>query len=520
VTYTAYSAKRRLSQLPLVTLCIGSPSSGTATVVAMEYVNGVDYVKLAHFLTACATHQAATIPSLSKSELQQLLSVAQSDKERELIRYTAYKASGLSKTGARKYYGFEDMTNRLSKIQKCFEDIRSIRECIDELGRTQECGALKAMGISENNDCTGESSVIESEMTRDDVDSNDTNMGFDLDIDQCYTILKQSEFNWFSFVEKMSNIEEKQCEMYYSVIMSSDKPLLEKKLIELSHQAYVADLDELKLRDREAAAFNGEIVSDSEKENPDVYLNIRDLTSDHAHSLIAKTKQRIRRKVRYLKTKYITERKFLSRKISEGVRGILKELPNIGEVMEKFVEESNIGADAWRRTGVLTFDGNTRVKHKVTYERIRRHLISVFKRNFSYGTVVQLCVARNLRRRSAQRYRGVAKITSRRARRGFQLKYNPDSHWSAAMYRTLNVLQYTDGVNIININRDDAAGFRLDTMATHRLHQTPVVRGKETLTTYTDYVNRYKAVLQTTSYHFAKTKTTSGLCVGVVKATL
>ena len=31
--------------------------------------------------------------------------------------------------------------------------------------------------------------------------------------------------------------------------------------------------------------------------------------------------------------------------------------------------DSNVGADAWRRTGVLTFDGNLRVSNKVTYER-------------------------------------------------------------------------------------------------------------------------------------------------------
>ena len=60
------------------------------------------------------------------------------------------------------------------------------------------------------------------------------------------------------------------------------------------------------------------------------------------------------------------------------------------------VQERNIGADAWHRTGVLTFDRNTRVKSKVTYERLRQHLMSVYNRNFSYGTVVQLCVARNV----------------------------------------------------------------------------------------------------------------------------
>ena len=130
---------------------------------------------------------------------------------------------------------------------------------------------------------------------------------------------------------------------------------------------------------------------------------------------------------------------------------------------------------------MLTFDGNKPIKEKVTYERIRKHLQEVYEHKFSYGTVVQLCVARNKRHRSAIRYRGVAQVTSRRARKGFCLRYNPDSHWSAAFYRNLNYLQFMDGRAVLIINRDDAAGFRMDTLSTHRLHKTPVVRGKEIL---------------------------------------
>ena len=68
------------------------------------------------------------------------------------------------------------------------------------------------------------------------------------------------------------------------------------------------------------------------------------------------------------------------------------------------------------------------------------------------------------------------------------------------------------------LNRDDAAGFRLDTLTTHHQYSNPVVQGKEILTTYTDYVNPYPSVLQTTSYNFSETGTTPELCAGVVKA--
>ena len=46
---------------------------------------------------------------------------------------------------------------------------------------------------------------------------------------------------------------------------------------------------------------------------------------------------------------------------------ILSECPNIGKVIEDFVSSNNVGADSWRRTGMLTFDGNTRLPQKVFF---------------------------------------------------------------------------------------------------------------------------------------------------------
>lgn len=77
----------------------------------------------------------------------------------------------------------------------------------------------------------------------------------------------------------------------------------------------------------------------------------------------------------------------------------------------------------------------------------------------------------------------MAKVTTRCARKSFNLKYNPDAHWSAAFYKGLNTIQYRDGRNITNINRDDASGFRLDTLTTHKQHPIPVLHGKDVLTT-------------------------------------
>ena len=84
--------------------------------------------------------------------------------------------------------------------------------------------------------------------------------------------------------------------------------------------------------------------------------------------------------------------------------------PNIGEDIETFVKERKVGADAWRRTGVLTFTySKTSLVsgQKVTYGRIKKFLEEKYRTKFGHGTIVQLCVARNHRKLSAKRYKGV-----------------------------------------------------------------------------------------------------------------
>ena len=72
------------------------------------------------------------------------------------------------------------------------------------------------------------------------------------------------------------------------------------------------------------------------------------------------------------------------------VKGVLKDCTNIGNEIEKYVQDSNIGADAWRRTGILTFNSNKREKKKEIYELIRQHLMKVYKHSFSFGCIVEI----------------------------------------------------------------------------------------------------------------------------------
>jgi len=74
-------------------------------------------------------------------------------------------------------------------------------------------------------------------------------------------------------------------------------------------------------------------------------------------------------------------------------------------------------------------------------KKIYQYLQTFYKRNFSYGIVIQFCIPRNKRRHSAAQCKGIAKVTNTRARKGFNLKFNPDEHWSCAFYKGLNELQ-------------------------------------------------------------------------------
>lgn len=233
--------------------------------------------------------------------------------------------------------------------------------------------------------------------------------------------------------------------------------------------------------------------------------------------VIAQQRRNFKKRTRRRYLKEVATRSLLKKKKPKRASKLIRKYPNLGKDIEEFVHDNRIGADAWRRTGVATFDGNIKTGRRVTYGRIKEHLEKKYGTKFSYGAVVQLSVARNKRRASTKRYWGAAQITSRRARKGFNVKLNPDCHWRAALYRGLDKIQLEDGRDKTIINRDDASGFRLDTTYTHKQHKAVSDISNPEKTTQTDYVNKYSSVLQTTSYMILPTKTTCQATAGIVK---
>ena len=83
---------------------------------------------------------------------------------------------------------------------------------------------------------------------------------------------------------------------------------------------------------------------------------------------------------------------------------VLQDCSNISETIGSFVRDHQVGTAAWRRTGVLTINRNSKLKDKVTYKEIKKHLEKVYNRKFAFGTVVELRIPRSKRCRSSKRY--------------------------------------------------------------------------------------------------------------------
>ena len=105
--------------------------------------------------------------------------------------------------------------------------------------------------------------------------------------------------------------------------------------------------------------------------------------------------------------------------------------------MEVFVRSRRVGADAWRRTGVLTFDGNIKTGPKVTFKRIQQHIQEKYGTNIGCGTGVQLCTIKNKCRLSAKK-KDSSKNNVSNTKDRFSLRMKEDAHWSDAVYQRLD----------------------------------------------------------------------------------
>ena len=105
---------------------------------------------------------------MSKEQMKKLLNLADSEAERERLRFAVVRGAGMSTKKAPSVYSFRDMTTQTKKVLDAAEEAQDIKECMLKVVRLEDKALLQGFGVD---DSASEESEPESET---DVDSDDT----------------------------------------------------------------------------------------------------------------------------------------------------------------------------------------------------------------------------------------------------------------------------------------------------------------------------------------------------------
>ena len=120
----------------------------TSQLLIIESVPGANYQNVKEIFSKSISNIKPSLPTLTKKEVKGLLELAESDHERECIRVAIHKASGLSQSGSRQHFGFEQMTKRAAKVDDCIKESLEIRRACHQLAEIQ----VQALSITSNSD--------------------------------------------------------------------------------------------------------------------------------------------------------------------------------------------------------------------------------------------------------------------------------------------------------------------------------------------------------------------------------
>ena len=247
------------------------------------------------------------------------------------------------------------MQQRSEQIFQCIQEAQQIREAVDKLSRLQDKALLHVMGISDHESSTYESDQddIPSDTDRDSHALLPSDQHCNHSFDTLLSVLKDGKYNWFVVVEFSENDVITPCseaptrlDEFYSYALSFQLTPQEKSLLTSSYAAFQASKPSVQ-DCRTASLLNGEIVSDSESDQAEDYVGLKLLASDRAKQLIAKRRTLNGRRMRRLRAKKLAERNFLGRQKNKQVQSVVTRFPDIGEAIESYVSECNVGADAF-----------------------------------------------------------------------------------------------------------------------------------------------------------------------------
>ena len=202
--------------------------------------------------------------------------LAQSDRERECIKYAVYKSSGLTPTVARRLYGYEDTTKRTNEVDKAIEERKQIQENIEMLTKAKDKAILLSHGIvPSSSDCSdgdmtsGRSSdECSSEFIASEVSQDLAAAVIDYTTVPLQEIVEGSNSNMFQVAEQIEShlqrsFKRSQLDALFKQILSLPESCYGSYLIHQSYRALLS-IDEQSLADRQSAdVVNGLVITDS-----------------------------------------------------------------------------------------------------------------------------------------------------------------------------------------------------------------------------------------------------------------
>ena len=457
--YKSYNAKRRFMQLPVVVFEISAQGKGSQRLVMLEQQAGVDYITFVSLFHKLIPSDNVAL-GLNKEILNTLCQLASSESDRKLIKYAACASRNVSAKEASGIYGISSYNRLKSEVEGALQKACEIRNEVLEIAAVEERAFLRTLGVdissssesevdleassscewtshseefdTENGDISKrhsdgkpfDSDALTLYSHTEEMTAEDTGLQLDPDTgpnkevvpsqvftppsnDHLALLLWEHKLNWFAFVHKLTLlIRQYSTDLIDQVLLEfahniafMDFSEEEERKVEQSRQAYL-------MQSRLQAPVNQDVivVTDSESDDPDEWLSVKQLNSREGLAMIKKQRHILHCRTKRRVAKELARNCLLKRKLPKRVSAILKEFPSIGTDIEAYVRSKRCGADAWRRTGVITFDGNRRRGPKVSYRRIQQHLQGKYNTiKISYGTVVQLCTVRNKRKLSAKR---------------------------------------------------------------------------------------------------------------------
>ena len=459
VQYKSDKAIRQIMQLPVVVFRLREK------LFATEYRSDMNYDKFVQFINMLVPASVLS-KGLSKESLKMLCDVASSEKDKKLIRVAATEAKaklGVSdlvterETVCKALKQYIDIRDAVDKVVRA-RDTASVEElgihitysdsdsdrCSDgddievreasregmiDITRTQSfesehfdwnrCQEINGKGNTHNNNIQPTSSIKSAHLFGNSDAYNITKERtkapealFMPCFEHLLLLLRENDLNWFILVAEMklkfhqlsSEAHDQLLLDFSEYLPSSDLTTEEEVVVEKTRQAFLALQRERSLNRCEE---NIDIIAaDSESDNPE-WVRLRNLLifSDEVQKIKKQCAIFQRQRKRKIE-KTMSSKCLLRRKAPPRASKSMKKFPDIRKVIEDFAQERRVGADSWRRTGLLTFSGNVKRGARVTYRRIKDHLEKTYHTKFGYGTVVQLCSVHNKRKLSSRRYLG------------------------------------------------------------------------------------------------------------------